>query len=373
MRKTAYERYPVRLSLYHRCMSVFLAYLMLIGPAGFQQLAQGDIQYSQLCTLDWANGGETIHYTYDDNGSVTTKITALTGESDPENNYLEKVVYEYNLANRLERVKTYDDTATLISDVAYKYNPDGIKVQKIIDPDGTPQTIDYLIDQFNHTGFAQVFVEDDGTDKKAYIIADDILAQATNSDDPEYLLYDGHGSTRQLVASDGSTVNDSYSYDGYGMMLGGNPTSPSPAATSLLYSGEMFDTDAQHYYNRARWYNPANGRFNRLDPYSGNNQDPQSLHKYLYCHANPFNGIDPSGLSNLFYAHIGRIVHRELAIIYKNEHPINNVVANYYAIPGTAPALKPDIMDYTLKEIAEIKPLNPRGIAKGATKLVLCL
>jgi len=49
------------------------------------------------------------------------------------------------------------------------------------------------------------------------------------------------------------------------------------------------------YYNRARYYNPNNGLFNRLDPYSGNTHDPQSLHKYLYCHANPINGIDPSG------------------------------------------------------------------------------
>jgi len=33
-----------------------------------------------------------------------------------------------------------------------------------------------------------------------------------------------------------------------------------------------------------------------MDPFAGNNQDPQSLHKYTYCHANPVNGIDPSGL-----------------------------------------------------------------------------
>jgi RHS repeat-associated protein len=59
----------------------------------------------------------------------------------------------------------------------------------------------------------------------------------------------------------------------------------------------MFDFDSQHYYNRARWYNPYNGRFNQMDPFAGNTQDPQSLHKYLYCHANPINGIDPSGLS----------------------------------------------------------------------------
>jgi hypothetical protein len=46
---------------------------------------------------------------------------------------------------------------------------------------------------------------------------------------------------------------------------------------------------------RARWYNPQNGLFNRIDPFSGNTHDPQSLHKYLYCHANPINAIDPSG------------------------------------------------------------------------------
>lgn len=51
------------------------------------------------------------------------------------------------------------------------------------------------------------------------------------------------------------------------------------------------------YYNRARYYNPSNGLFNRIDPFAGSPQDPQSLHKYLYCHANPVNAIDPSGRS----------------------------------------------------------------------------
>jgi hypothetical protein len=32
-----------------------------------------------------------------------------------------------------------------------------------------------------------------------------------------------------------------------------------------------------------------------MDPFTGNNQDPQSLHKYLYAHCNPINNIDPSG------------------------------------------------------------------------------
>jgi len=32
-----------------------------------------------------------------------------------------------------------------------------------------------------------------------------------------------------------------------------------------------------------------------MDPFAGNNQDPQSLHKYLYVHNNPVMNIDPSG------------------------------------------------------------------------------
>lgn len=46
----------------------------------------------------------------------------------------------------------------------------------------------------------------------------------------------------------------------------------------------------------ARVYlNPNTGRFWTMDSYDGQNQDPLSLHKYLYCQGNPVNHIDPSG------------------------------------------------------------------------------
>jgi hypothetical protein len=41
---------------------------------------------------------------------------------------------------------------------------------------------------------------------------------------------------------------------------------------------------------------PASGRFLSLDPFAGNTADPLSLHKYLYTHANPIMGVDPTGL-----------------------------------------------------------------------------
>jgi RHS repeat-associated protein len=63
-----------------------------------------------------------------------------------------------------------------------------------------------------------------------------------------------------------------------------------------LYSDEQFDSKIGQQYLRARYYDSATGRFNRLDPFFGNLDDPQSLHKYLYTHVDPISMTDPSGL-----------------------------------------------------------------------------
>jgi len=49
------------------------------------------------------------------------------------------------------------------------------------------------------------------------------------------------------------------------------------------------------YYLRARYMSPGYGRFWTMDTFEGSPTDPQSLHKYLYCAADPVNRIDPSG------------------------------------------------------------------------------
>jgi RHS repeat-associated protein len=84
-----------------------------------------------------------------------------------------------------------------------------------------------------------------------------------------------------------------YAYTAYGLAIGFDEAA---ALTTLLYSGEAFDSRVGLQYLRARWYDPNAGRFNRLDPFSGNLTDPQSLHKYLYVHGDPVNGWDPTGL-----------------------------------------------------------------------------
>jgi len=227
----------------------------------------------------------------------------------------EEVVYIYNLQNRLARIITDSDPSSstnTVDVIDYFYNVDGIRVgsysfeiaQNYLgdaneeEYRSAEKATAYLIDPYNHTGYAQVIEEltDDGSEITAttYTIGDDVISQVKSTwNDSEseweaggtrYLLADGQGSTRQLVDSSAAVV-DSFSYDGYGMMLGGNPTSAAPAATNLLYTGEQFDTSAQQYYLRARYYDPSNGRFNRMDDFAGNTQNPQSLHKYLYSRA----------------------------------------------------------------------------------------
>ncbi len=69
------------------------------------------------------------------------------------------------------------------------------------------------------------FEQTSAANTTAYIIGDDVLAQADGSlvADIDYLLYDGHGSTRQLSDNTGALTGDSFSYDAYGVMLAANP------------------------------------------------------------------------------------------------------------------------------------------------------
>lgn len=47
--------------------------------------------------------------------------------------------------------------------------------------------------------------------------------------------------------------------------------------------------------SQARYLNVNTGRFQTMDTYAGDNEEPLSLHKYLYGEDNPVDGSDPSG------------------------------------------------------------------------------
>jgi len=306
------------IALWKRCLCVLLAYLMFITPTGFESIAYASSQYSQITAFDWATH-KYIEYTYDNNGSCITKTT-----KNASNETVEDVTYDYNLQNKLERVtKGYTQGSDNIAEVTeYTYNDDGIRVRsyyyKTVNGGANQdeETKTFLIDAYNHTGYAQVLEETDGTNRTTYTIGDDIVTQSTydgSSATTRHILYDGHGSTRQLTDTTGNLATDQvFSYDGYGVLLGYTGT----PQTNLLYCGEYFDSDLKQYNLRARYYDPYSGRFNQLDLYAGNNADPQSLHKYLYCHANPVNGIDPTGKIGEFSLVVSMFVMAMILILF---------------------------------------------------------
>ena len=171
--------------------------------------------------------------------------------------------------------KTYGTTA-------YKYDTEGILVSR--------GTTTFLNDKLNPTGYSQVFVETTGSTKKAFTCGHDLISQQSGST-LLTMLYDGLGSVRGVLNANGTIDgNVAFCYDAFGNTIG-----TAPSATDYRYAGERLDTATGWYYLRQRYYDPKTGRFNRLDPFWGNASDPQSLHKYTYCHGDPVNHIDPSG------------------------------------------------------------------------------
>ena len=291
---------------------------------------ENDRLLSESMELDDNNDGSV------DSTSTTTYSytgTQQTGKTVSEGGVNQSTTsFTYDLQGRMETVTitTLDGTgaATRIEKTTYDYNATGIRVSALhevdTDADGTVDETtktEYLNDPYNFTGYSQVIQEteydENGviTKRVIYTIGHDQISQTTieyvngTPQTPQtlYFLVDGHGSTRVLADATGaiasiSGVEQLFFYDAYGNLLNMQATQ---AATSFLYSSEQFDAKIGQQYLRARYYDASTGRFNRLDPYTGNFQDPQSFHKYIYAHSDPVNWMDPTGKSISGLAGVG--------------------------------------------------------------------
>ncbi len=99
---------------------------------------------------------------------------------------------------------------------------------------------------------------------------------------------DALGSVVAEVSTTG-TVTNSFRYTAYG------EASTSGALPLLGFAGELTDPSG-FVYLRARWYDPAVGRFVSSDPVSGAPGLPETLNTYNYASGNPANLTDPTGL-----------------------------------------------------------------------------
>jgi RHS repeat-associated protein len=90
--------------------------------------------------------------------------------------------------------------------------------------------------------------------------------------------------TADLTNGSGGVVG-SYAYDVFGGTVSG------PAGNEWRFTGEQRDADSGLYYLRARYYDPATGRFLGRDPI-------MAAEPYAYVGNNPVNWVDPRGLAS---------------------------------------------------------------------------
>jgi RHS repeat-associated protein len=194
--------------------------------------------------------------------------------------------FAYDFENRLKSMN--NGAVTLV------YDGDGNRVVKT----ASGATTQYLVDDLNPTGYAQVVEELlNGAVQRRYTYALQRISQTqflNSAWATSFYGYDGFGSVRQLTDPKGA-VTDTYDYDAWGNIL--NQTGSTPNV--YLYRGEQFDPDLSLYYLRARYLNPLTGRFLTRDPAQGSVDVPETLHRYLYVGANPIRFMDPTGYNEV--------------------------------------------------------------------------
>jgi RHS repeat-associated protein len=119
---------------------------------------------------------------------------------------------------------------------------------------------------------------------------DQILGRIpSGSSTPTWYLTDRLGTVRDIVSGQGTEL-DHVVYDSFG-----NVASETNAANGdrFKYAGMEYDATTSQYYDRARYYDEAIGRFMRQDPIGFRSRDT-NLYRYVNNAATA--GTDPSGL-----------------------------------------------------------------------------
>lgn len=193
---------------------------------------------------------------------------------------------EWKDARRLSSLQTDD------SDISYKYNADGVRIEKSV---GT-EKISYIVDG------TLVLSEKHSDGKRLYFYYDpagNVLGfeyyESENDSTPDmyYYVKNAQGDVIGIIDNTGATVVK-YSYNAWGKIL--SVTDNDIAQINpFRYRSYYYDNETGFYLTGTRYYDPEIGRFINADGYVSTGQGILGTNMFAYCGNNPIIRADPSG------------------------------------------------------------------------------
>jgi len=246
-------------------------------------------------------GDGVFTYEYDDDGHRTKRTRVSTDPAD------DKVTeYAWDHRGRLISVTYKNNSDDVTKLITYRYDVFDRRIERKLDATSPIDLADAAIESYVYDGDDVVldFADPDGGGEQQYGLrrryqhaagVDQVMAQEDVSLSPSHddrvlwQLVDRLGSTRDLARSNG-TLAAHYKFDTFGKVLSG---SSSTALTRYLFTGRELDPETGLQYNRARYYDPAVGRWISEDPL-GFAAGDTNLSRYVGNGST--NWIDPTGL-----------------------------------------------------------------------------
>jgi RHS repeat-associated protein len=226
-------------------------------------------------------GDGTFTYNYDNEGNRTKRTKTTTGEVTN---------YSWDYRNRLTRVEERNNSNQLLKSAIYTYDIFDRRLSKTVDPDGAG-TLPAIVERFIYDR-DHILLSFDGNSNLTHrylhgAMLDQILAD-DRGNNLTWMLTDNIGTVRDIVNNSGA-VQNSLKYESFGKIASQTNAS---VETRFGYTGRELDSESGLSYYRARYYDPAVGRFISEDPISFVGGD---VNLYRYVGNSPVDGIDPMG------------------------------------------------------------------------------
>ncbi len=178
-------------------------------------------------------------------------------------------IYTYNTKNQQTSVQLEDGTIQ-----TNRYDPEGLRHE--MEENGK------LLRFVYHKG--ELVYERGEKEQTSY--HQGAGTEALNRAGKIYYYHKDEQLSTALITDEQGTIKNTYLYDAFGNAL----ASAEQIENRIRYTGQQYDGITGQYYLRARYYNPAVGRFMQEDTYRGD-----GLNLYAYCANNPVTYYDPSG------------------------------------------------------------------------------